>query len=158
MNPTGEEHQLSITRINQATYAIAAVRGPWDTKVAPVESTLGPWIRVGYESRLIIVTPPIKFIIYSAKAASNFLVSEKGSRNKTDSLVCENHGVRLRLNTYWQCPGEQNCRERFKKKHLWGIVGKIYQWGSCQLYRFWHPMFYISFPIQACHSKFYCWI
>jgi len=28
-------------------YAMAAVRGPLDTKSAPVDNTLGPWIRVG---------------------------------------------------------------------------------------------------------------
>ena len=94
------------------------MKGPWDTKVAPVESTLGPWIRVGYENKLIIVTPSSRFIIYSAKAASNFLVSEKGSRNKTDSLVCEDHVVILCFNIYWQYHDQHDCKERLEKKHL----------------------------------------
>ena len=46
-NPTDKRYQLSITHIDQATYAMADVRGPLDTKFSPVDSTLGPWIRVG---------------------------------------------------------------------------------------------------------------
>ena len=67
-----------MTRINQATYAMADVRGPLDTKGCPVDSMLGPWIRVGYENRLDAVVPFNMFITYSTKAASNYLVSEKG--------------------------------------------------------------------------------
>ena len=56
-------YQLSITHIDQATYAMADVRGPLDTKFSPVDSTLGPWIRVGYEDRLNNVHP-IQYIHY----------------------------------------------------------------------------------------------
>jgi hypothetical protein len=101
--PTDQHHQLSITHIDQGTYAMADVRGPLDTKFCPVESMLGPWIRVGYGKRLNIDIPFNTFIAYSTKAASNFLVSEKGLKrrvNKSDILVVKGHGVRLRFNTY----------------------------------------------------------
>ena len=78
-NPTDQQDQLSIKHIDQATYAMADKRGPLDTKFCPVESTLGPWIRVGYESRLNTVTPLNTFVTYSTKAASsNSFVSERG--------------------------------------------------------------------------------
>jgi hypothetical protein len=76
-NPTDQQHQLSITHIDQATYAMADKRGPSDTKFSPVDSTLEPWIRVGYENRLNTVISFNTFITYSTKAATNSLVSEK---------------------------------------------------------------------------------
>ena len=78
-NPTDQQHQLSITYIDQATHAMNDVRGPLDTKSSPVDSTLGPWIRVGYENRLNTVILFNTFITHSTKAtSSNYLVSEKG--------------------------------------------------------------------------------
>ena len=63
-NPTHNWHQLlSIKHIDQTTYAMADKRGPFDTKSCPVDSTLGPWIRVGYEDRLNNVHP-IQYIHY----------------------------------------------------------------------------------------------
>jgi hypothetical protein len=56
---------------------MADVRGPLDTKFAPVDSTLGPWIRVGYDNRLNTVIPFNTFITYSTEAATNSLVNEK---------------------------------------------------------------------------------
>ena len=55
---------------------MADVRGPLDTKSSPVDSTLGPWIRVGYENRFSTVNSFKRFFTYSTKAASNSLVSE----------------------------------------------------------------------------------
>jgi hypothetical protein len=62
---------------------MADKRGPLDTKFCPVDSTLEPWIRVGYENRLNTVISFNMFITYSTKAASNSLVSEKGSSDKS---------------------------------------------------------------------------
>ena len=78
-NPNDQRCKLSNTHIDQKAYASADKIGPLDTKGSPVDSMLEPWIRVGYENRLNIVIPFNTFItrIYSAKAASNFLVSEK---------------------------------------------------------------------------------
>ena len=57
---------------------MADVRGPLDTKVCPVDSTLAPWIRVGYENRLSQYYHLIQYVVtYSTKAATNILVSEK---------------------------------------------------------------------------------
>ena len=57
---------------------MADVRGPLDTKFSPVDSTLAPWMRVGYENRLYTVIPFNTFVSYSTKAAANYLFSEKG--------------------------------------------------------------------------------
>jgi hypothetical protein len=91
-NPIDQQRQLSNTHIDPTTYASADKIGPLDTKGCPVDNTLEPWIRVGYENKLNIVIP-FTFITrtYSTKAASNFLVSEKGlndeSTKATHSLV-----------------------------------------------------------------------
>ena len=65
MNPTDKHHQLSITHIDQATYAMADVRGPLDTKFPPVDSTLAPWIRVGYGNGLNTVIPFNTLILHT---------------------------------------------------------------------------------------------
>ena len=59
---------------------MADVRGPVDTKVSPVDSTLAPWIRVGYDDRLNAVFSfnNLKFITYSTITASNSLSVKKG--------------------------------------------------------------------------------
>ena len=59
------------------------VRGPSDTKFSPVDSTLGPWIRVGYENRLNTVITFITFITYGTKATANYLVSKKRVNDST---------------------------------------------------------------------------
>jgi hypothetical protein len=57
-NPTDQRHQFyPLHTIDQATYAMADMRGPLDTKFCPVDSTLGPWIRVGYENRVRYCRP-----------------------------------------------------------------------------------------------------
>ena len=76
------------------------VRGPSDTKSSPVDSTSGPWMRVGYEDMLNTVIPFDTFITYSTITASNYLVSEKGTEStKSDALVDEDDSVRL-----WRTP------------------------------------------------------
>ena len=62
---------------------MADKRGPLDTKFCPVDSTLGPWISIGYEDRLNTVTPFNTFSTYSTTAASNSLFSEKGLSNES---------------------------------------------------------------------------
>jgi hypothetical protein len=82
-NPTDPQHKLCILHmLYQATYAMADVRGPLDTKVSPVESTLGPWISIGYENRLNTTV-----ISFSTKAATNSLVSERGTRDKSRKVT-----------------------------------------------------------------------
>ena len=61
---------------------MADVRGPLDTKVCPVDSTLAPWIRVGYENKVNTIISFNTFVTYSTKAATNMLVSEKWLRDE----------------------------------------------------------------------------
>ena len=86
-NPTGQQYQPSITHNEQVTYAMADVRGPLDTKFSPVDSTLAPWIRVGYENRSSTVILFSAFITYSTKAAANYLISEKGLSDESTKVT-----------------------------------------------------------------------
>ena len=80
---------------------MADVRGPSDTKGFPVDSMLGPLIRVGYENRLNTVIPFNTLITYSTKAAANCLSVKKGQATgqQSNALVDEDYGVSL-----WQTP------------------------------------------------------
>ena len=66
---------------------MADVRGPLDTKFSPVDSTLAPWIRVGYENRSNTVILFSAFITYSTKAAANYLISEKGLSDESTKVT-----------------------------------------------------------------------
>ena len=83
---------------------MADVRGPVDTKGSPVDSTLAPWIRVGYDDRLNAVFSfnNLKFITYNTIAASNSSSVKRVKRrvNQSYTPIFQLYGVRLSLNTY----------------------------------------------------------
>jgi hypothetical protein len=100
---------------------MADVRGPLDTKVSPVDSTLasGPWISIGYENRLNTVTVISfkTFVTYSTKAATNSLVSERGSSDKSREATDLLMKTTVCVSALTQIDNV-TARERFEKKHF----------------------------------------